>query len=68
MKFIQDEVESLTKSIQATEFVLGQWKRNAENGAWPAETMPSIATLQQNMESMRRGLSHIERILTDSDD
>lgn len=62
-KFIQDEVNSLRNTIEATEFILGQWKRNAESATWPTETLPSIETLQDNMANMRRSLAHIEEIL-----
>lgn len=65
-QFIRQEVDSLRKTIQAAQDLLGQWEQNIRNEVWPAEMMPSLGTMQKNMNGIRRGVDTIEEILTDA--
>lgn len=61
--FIDREIDSHTKAIQAAQFLLDQWKQNEERGISPAIPAPSIGTMKGYVRGMRRNLDSIDEIL-----
>lgn len=66
--FIDREIDSLTKTLQAAQFVLEQWKKNQERGLSPAIPEPSITSMKDFVRGMRRNLDSIDEILDSSGD
>lgn len=68
IRFIENEVNALSKSFQAVQSLLIQWKQNEERGPSPAITEESIRTMKLYVRGMRRNLDTMDEILDSSDD
>jgi hypothetical protein len=66
--FIAREIDSLTKALQAAQFLLDQWKQNEERGNSPAIPTPSIGTMKSYVRGMRRNVDSIDEILDSTGD
>ncbi len=65
---LENEVITLTRSLEAAQFILNQWKDNQERGLEPAIPEPSITSMKGFVRGMRRNLDNIDEILDSTED
>lgn len=68
IRLIENEITSLSNSLQAAQFVLEQWKQNEERDLSPAIPEPSITSMKGFVRSMRRSLDNMDGILDSTGD
>jgi hypothetical protein len=68
IRFIENEINALSNSLQAARSLLGQWKQNELNGASVAVPAPSVGTMKEYITGMRCNLETMDDILAATDD
>jgi hypothetical protein len=63
IRWVENELIALSKSIQAVQFHLNQWKQNDERGLSPAIPVPSVRAVRLSVDGMRGNLNDLGEIL-----
>ena len=68
IRFIENEVNALSNSLQAVQSLLDQWKQNEERGLSPAIPAQSVGTMKKYVNGIRSRLDTINEIFDGTDE
>lgn len=63
IRWVENEVIALSRSLQAIQSHLNQWKQNDERGLSPAIPAPSVRAVGLSVNEMRGNLNDLSEIL-----
>lgn len=63
IKWVENELIALTKSLQVIQSQLNQWKQNDARGLSPTIPVPSVRTVRDSVNGMRGNLNDLGEIL-----
>jgi hypothetical protein len=63
IRWVENELIALTKSLQAIQSQLNQWKQNDAHGLSPVIPEPSVRTVRDSVNGMRGNLDDLGEIL-----
>jgi len=63
IRWVENELIALTKSLQVIQSQLNQWKQNDARGLSPAIPVPSVRAVRNSVSGMRGNLDDLGEIL-----